>query len=272
MATDIAARGIDVDGVSHVFNFDLPNIPDSYVHRIGRTARAGAEGIAISFCDADEVAFLRDIERLIRQKIPATDKRSQQTALPEAGAPQPHRQQKNGGGGRGGRNNQPRRSSTRPAYGRDGGGRDGGQGRDQNQGHGRSQDNRGESRGDNRNAPQNRPAPAAVSAYRAEPSRQAKPEQQARPDNQARPNRHNPQGAPRRNGGEDRFTGRADSLSGVAFMQRTGQKRRNNNRPQASDDLTLPRLNELSTVPKAALALSGSSLNQTREPEWLRKN
>ena len=54
VATDIAARGIDVDGISHVINFDLPNIPESYVHRIGRTARAGAEGIAISFCDHDE--------------------------------------------------------------------------------------------------------------------------------------------------------------------------------------------------------------------------
>ncbi len=56
IATDIAARGIDVDGVSHVINYDLPNIPESYVHRIGRTARAGAEGIAISFCDHEEGA------------------------------------------------------------------------------------------------------------------------------------------------------------------------------------------------------------------------
>jgi len=60
VATDIAARGIDVDDVSHVINFDLPNVPESYVHRIGRTARAGAAGIAISFCDAEERAFLRD--------------------------------------------------------------------------------------------------------------------------------------------------------------------------------------------------------------------
>ena len=70
VATDIAARGIDVDGVSHVINFDLPNVPESYVHRIGRTARAGADGIAISFCDREERAFLRDIERLTRQKVP----------------------------------------------------------------------------------------------------------------------------------------------------------------------------------------------------------
>ncbi|MGB9367746.1 MAG: DEAD/DEAH box helicase, partial [Xanthobacteraceae bacterium] len=76
VATDIAARGIDVEGISHVINYDLPNIPESYVHRIGRTARAGAEGIAISFCDHEERAYLRDIEKLIRMTIPATDRRS----------------------------------------------------------------------------------------------------------------------------------------------------------------------------------------------------
>src|ERR1051325_11194232 len=72
VATDIAARGIDVEGVSHVINFDLPNIPESYVHRIGRTARAGADGIAISLCSHDELPYLRDIEKLIRMAIPAT--------------------------------------------------------------------------------------------------------------------------------------------------------------------------------------------------------
>jgi superfamily II DNA/RNA helicase len=76
VATDIAARGIDVDGISHVVNYDLPNVPESYVHRIGRTARAGAAGIAISFCDADEAPFLRAIEKLIRMAIPVTDRRS----------------------------------------------------------------------------------------------------------------------------------------------------------------------------------------------------
>lgn len=70
VATDIAARGIDVEAVSHVINFDLPNEPESYVHRIGRTARAGAEGTAVSFCSAEERAYLRDIERLIRQRVP----------------------------------------------------------------------------------------------------------------------------------------------------------------------------------------------------------
>ena len=73
VATDIAARGIDVDGISHVVNFDLPNVPETYVHRIGRTARAGAAGVAISLCDREEAAYLRDIEKLIRMSIPATD-------------------------------------------------------------------------------------------------------------------------------------------------------------------------------------------------------
>jgi ATP-dependent RNA helicase RhlE len=70
VATDIAARGIDVEGVTHVINFDLPNVPESYVHRIGRTARAGAAGVAISFCNGEERAFLRDIEKLTRLKVP----------------------------------------------------------------------------------------------------------------------------------------------------------------------------------------------------------
>ena len=70
VATDIAARGIDVTGVSHVINFDLPAEPESYVHRIGRTARAGAEGIAIAFCDPAERSTLRQIERLMGEKIP----------------------------------------------------------------------------------------------------------------------------------------------------------------------------------------------------------
>jgi ATP-dependent RNA helicase RhlE len=94
IATDIAARGIDVDGISHVVNYDLPNIPESYVHRIGRTARAGAAGVAISFCDSEERPFLRDIEKLIRISIPATDRRSdQRAALPthEAGTKEPRR-------------------------------------------------------------------------------------------------------------------------------------------------------------------------------------
>lgn len=70
VATDIAARGIDVDDLEYVINFELPNIPETYVHRIGRTGRAGAKGTAISFCDIEEKAYLKDIEKLIAKKIP----------------------------------------------------------------------------------------------------------------------------------------------------------------------------------------------------------
>ncbi|MBD1261096.1 DEAD/DEAH box helicase [Maribacter polysiphoniae] len=70
IATDIAARGIDVDGLSLVINFDLPNVPETYVHRIGRTGRANASGIAVSFCDREERPYLRDIEKLINLKVP----------------------------------------------------------------------------------------------------------------------------------------------------------------------------------------------------------
>jgi ATP-dependent RNA helicase RhlE len=69
VATDIAARGIDVDDMEYVINFEMPNIAETYVHRIGRTGRAGAKGTAFSFCDAEEKAYLRDIEKLIAKKI-----------------------------------------------------------------------------------------------------------------------------------------------------------------------------------------------------------
>jgi ATP-dependent RNA helicase RhlE len=104
IATDIAARGIDVEGISHVVNYDLPNIPESYVHRIGRTARAGADGIAISFCDAEERPFLRDIEKLIRMSIPATDRRGQRdgSRAPTSDAARPtHPQRRKAQSGRG---------------------------------------------------------------------------------------------------------------------------------------------------------------------------
>ena len=73
VATDIAARGIDIDELSHVINFNLPNIPETYVHRIGRTGRAGLSGVAISFCDYEELAYLKDIEKLINRRIPRVE-------------------------------------------------------------------------------------------------------------------------------------------------------------------------------------------------------
>jgi ATP-dependent RNA helicase RhlE len=85
VATDIAARGLDIDDVSHVINFDLPADADSYIHRIGRTGRAGADGIAVSFCDHHERSTLQAIQRLTRQTLPIA---SQPAGMPvEAGKP-----------------------------------------------------------------------------------------------------------------------------------------------------------------------------------------
>ena len=84
VATDIAARGIDIPGVSHVVNFDLPDVPEQYVHRIGRTARAGADGIAVAFCSPDERGNLRDIERTTRNRIPVAPLPADFTAASEA--------------------------------------------------------------------------------------------------------------------------------------------------------------------------------------------
>ena len=105
VATDIAARGIDVDGISHVVNYDLPNVPETYVHRIGRTARAGATGIAISLCDGEERSFLRDIEKLIRIAIPASHSKPGTAPARQDGG-QPPRQE----GG-----HPPRNAARRPA-------------------------------------------------------------------------------------------------------------------------------------------------------------
>jgi ATP-dependent RNA helicase RhlE len=92
VATDIAARGIDVDGISHVVNFDLPNVPETYVHRIGRTARAGADGVAISLiAGGEEMGYLRDIERLIRIALPREDRRTPGNRDAAPSAPAPHR-------------------------------------------------------------------------------------------------------------------------------------------------------------------------------------
>jgi ATP-dependent RNA helicase RhlE len=111
VATDIAARGIDVDGISHVYNFDLPEVAETYVHRIGRTARAGRAGIAVAFCAAEEQPLLRAIEKLTRQTIAVVH--GEQPARP-VGPAKPHR---NGSGkkrrpkndaGRRRRNNEPR--------------------------------------------------------------------------------------------------------------------------------------------------------------------
>lgn len=91
VATDIAARGIDVDDLQYVINYEIPNIPETYVHRIGRTGRAGADGTALSFCDAQEKEYLRDIEKLIGKKIPVMD--SHDYPLIDHTPPKPEKQQ-----------------------------------------------------------------------------------------------------------------------------------------------------------------------------------
>lgn len=100
VATDIAARGIDIDELSHVINFELPNVPETYVHRIGRTGRAGASGISISFCDAEERAYLKDIQKLIGKSVPVAQNNpyplSQSALNSPVVAPKPQQQQRRG--------------------------------------------------------------------------------------------------------------------------------------------------------------------------------
>jgi len=116
VATDIASRGIDVDGVTHVVNYELPHEPESYVHRIGRTARAGATGIAISLVDGEERGLLRDIERATRQTIAVATMNLPKGAPPPA--PRPQQQQQPSRQPRSANENQPRdrgERSERPA-------------------------------------------------------------------------------------------------------------------------------------------------------------
>ena len=111
VATDIAARGIDIDGLTHVINFDIPNIPETYVHRIGRTGRAGASGKALSFCDHEEKEFLRDIQRLIKREVPIlTEHPFVMTGGPKKAEPEVREPRQPRGPGRGG--NQRSRSGS----------------------------------------------------------------------------------------------------------------------------------------------------------------
>jgi len=149
IATDIAARGIDVDGVSHVIQYELPQVPEAYVHRIGRTARAGAGGIAISFCADDERGLLRDIQKLTRQTLPTWDRRNDKVlaevtarttsgpaaeqSLPAAKTRQPHAQPRAAKP----HNHRPRGHEGKPAGGGENRGRQGsGGGRKANAGPG----------------------------------------------------------------------------------------------------------------------------------------
>jgi ATP-dependent RNA helicase RhlE len=125
VATDIAARGIDIDDISHVINYDLPMEPENYVHRIGRTGRAGAEGIALTFCDADERSALRGIEKMIKKQIPVrTDHPYHMQGGASQSAPSAGRRPSrpnNGRPGAPGKGNAGRRFSGKPAQSATGG-------------------------------------------------------------------------------------------------------------------------------------------------------
>jgi ATP-dependent RNA helicase RhlE len=120
VATDIAARGLDIDEVSHVVNYDVPNVPETYVHRIGRTGRAGASGTAVSFCDGDERAFLTAIERLTRNKINVREDQPPYPAQPAHGSDPSDRESRHDGRRHGGgeRRSAPpvHHASPRPAH------------------------------------------------------------------------------------------------------------------------------------------------------------
>ncbi|WP_138992123.1 DEAD/DEAH box helicase [Larkinella sp. C7] len=122
VATDIAARGIDVDELSHVINYELPNVPETYVHRIGRTGRAGHDGIALSFCDAEEKEYLRDINKLITKSIPVVDNHPypMETAVASSGTGQSSRTQSGNGanGSRGESAGSDFRGGSRRRFGR----------------------------------------------------------------------------------------------------------------------------------------------------------
>lgn len=105
VATDIAARGIDIDELSHVINFELPNVPESYVHRIGRTGRAGLSGKAIGFCEREELPFLKDIQKLIGRQLPVVKEHPYHAGFELLSHEQPKQQQQRSGGHRNGRRN-----------------------------------------------------------------------------------------------------------------------------------------------------------------------
>ncbi len=130
VATDIAARGIDVPEITHVINFDLPNITDSYVHRIGRTARAGRDGVAISFCDIDERAYLSDIEKAIRIEVEVVKDHAYRSTIPfDRHNPPPAPKKPGGGSQQQGRRGGGKQATSRAGKGRKAGGRKAGAGK-----------------------------------------------------------------------------------------------------------------------------------------------
>jgi ATP-dependent RNA helicase RhlE len=199
IATDIAARGIDVDGISHVINYDLPNEPESYVHRIGRTARAGATGIAISLCDAEEAPYLRAIEKLIRLSIPSEGYRA--SAHRPQHADGPHEGRPNGQRSNGHRSNSGRPQGEHP------------RGQRPNGGHSRGSQSAG-------SHPHGRPAEGGQPG-RNKRHRPHRGTQGGTPSHGERP-RH---GQPQQSDSHGRSAGQ-DGIGGVGFLQRPVPARR----------------------------------------------
>ncbi len=189
VATDIAARGLDVDEISHIINYELPNEPETYVHRIGRTARAGASGIAFSFCDVEERAFLRDIERLIKLHVPVVE---DHPFLSTHATPQPTDFNRRGGP----RAQAPRpQNSERPQQGQ-GNGNGRSQGQRSRNGNGRSEPRPQNGQGEQGNNPRSQAAQGerpqnGTSRPQAaqQPARENRPQGERR--NDSRPQRDN---------------------------------------------------------------------------------
>ncbi len=241
VATDIAARGIDIDLVSHVVNYELPEVPEAYVHRIGRTARAGASGTAISLCDNEERDLLRAIERTTRQQIPHEDRRNDPTivAPPRAeGRPEGRQEGRRADG----RRPEGRRPEGRRPEGRRGEGhRNEGRRQDARSQERRNGDQRGEQRNDHRNGDARRDDRGARQerSFGDRPARGDDRRHQARDgadaprhhenrrseSRQGEPRRPHRDGGdrPRRDGGDRREHGAG--LSGVGFLKRPSGQR-----------------------------------------------
>ena len=271
VATDIAARGIDVDLVSHVINFELPDVPESYVHRIGRTARAGARGRAISLVDSGERSQLRDIERLTRQQITAEDRRND-AALTADKTPMPADREPRGGRpgagrgrpggaarrGAGASEGAPREQRARGGQGRPGGERRPAEARTRPEDRAPRPEHRAENRADRPAAP-GRPERAP---HADRPERSGETRRPAnRPTQRPSAERHRDAGGERRAQGEAGHRGRpegrresspgADSkpshnngsdLSSVPFLRRPSEPRRETSaKPARSRDLETSR-------------------------------
>ncbi len=225
VATDIAARGLDVEEISHIINYDLPNEPETYVHRIGRTARAGASGIAFSFCDTEERAYLRDIERLIKIHVPVVEEHAFQSPLPK---PEPTDFNRRGG---------PRAPVPRP------------QNNERSQG---QHSRRGEGRPQNGERPQRQHQPRPQQAQGERPQNGAPRPQAAQPNRDNRPQGERRNADKRNNNRPQQAQGERPKFGNGSFNpqnvhprddrqptnQAPGERRtdqgRDNNRPQGS--------------------------------------